>query len=490
MERQIIEIVRDGETKSALHLGPDEFGVPRHLLQGEKMEGIISDGSELRPWFWDGFCTIDEERYVYFDKCNIESIDTIATTHRKDALDLVRKIAFGLSNASEKFLDLTSGIFPLYRIYIYEGKDILLLPPDLADIVSIMIDEETKENESTALIRSVAEPTFRLITEMAELLYYAASGTLPFAKREIRSAGYKEIPLSSYVVLNEKTDGLISFIFHAKNREMRDITGNRNGGAALKWFYEKSLNLEWNLENRSEEERARAVAAAENDEKINEYLAKAKKTAKRNDFWRIKGTVITVCAIIGVFVIAFLYDYITNLLEPPYTQDMGQEEIIYAVYDAQSRVNPEDLDASVKGTNLPQSMEVTNLFVTSRTRMAYEATNPAIDANVWIEQGRQAIPDTSYIYGVIVESIEEIGENEYVAVGIWYVPFPYEEEDTVTLNEADKIVAYRYRVTQTFSFKWNNRGWWNIVDSEITGYEKLEPEIVDTYSIGSNSLLM
>ena len=485
--REIIDIERDGAPKTAIKLALDEAGVPKHLLQGVKCEGLISDGKEVQPWYWDGFCTIDGWRYVYFDRCHIESIHTIATTHRKDALDLINKIAFALSKADASFLDLNNGIFPLFRIYIYENDRILLLPPDLGDVFSIMIDEEIKNVESTFLIQGRAEESFRLITEMAELLYYAAAGTLPFSKETIKESGYREVPLSFYEKLPEKTEGFISFIFHARSREMRDITGNRTGAGTLPWFLERSKDLEWPLDNRSEEERAECVRKTEESAEVKDYLEDAEKKAKRNAFWRVKGTIITVLSVIGIFVIMFLYSYISNLLEPPLTADLDPEGVIYALYDAQSSVNPDALDTAVKGDDLPQSMEVINLYVTTKMRLAYENHDPAINVNDWIAAGKPAIPNNSYIYGVVVDSIEQTGENEYVAEGTWYTPFPYDEEkedenpDEAITGTAANPVVYRYGVTQTFTFRWNDRGWWNIVDSEITEYRDLGPEAIEVY---------
>lgn len=483
MEREIREIERDGRTWTAIRIGRDEFGVPKHLMQGEKMEGIITDGTSIRPWYWEGFATIDEWRYVYFERCSLEPFDTIATVHRKDALKLVNRLAFALSQAESRFLDLSSGVFPLYRIFILDGHDILLLPPDLADIFSIMIDEDTKNRESTALVQGSAEAGFRLVSEMAQLLYYAAAGTLPFLREESREAGYNELPLSIYQSMDAKTEGLISFILHAKSREMRDIMGNRSPEKVLPWFLERSKGLEWDLEDRSEEERQADVRKAEEAAEARAIIEKTGKIAKRRAFWRVKGTVITVSVIAAVAIISFLVSYISGILEPPYTKDMEPVEIIEAVYQAQNELDPQALDDPVKGTELPQSMEVTNLYVTSRTRMAYEAVEPIINANDWLSDGCPAIPASSFIYGVALESIEQTGENEYEATGIWYVPAPYEEDAEEEITESlETRPVYRYRVRQSFSFAWNDRGWWNIVGSEILGYENLGVEEVGIYA--------
>ena len=144
MER-IREIVRDGEKKTAILIGDDSFGVPKHLMQGVKRNGIISDGSHLEKWYWDGLCTIDGMRYVYFSPMRIRPLSSLSTAARADALRIVRNLAFALESADEDFLDLVTGVLPLYRIWIADEDKVLILPPDLGDIFSVMIPEEEKE---------------------------------------------------------------------------------------------------------------------------------------------------------------------------------------------------------------------------------------------------------------------------------------------------------------------------------------------------------
>ena len=305
MTKVILDIERYGETKTAIKLGSDQFGIPKHLLQGVKRSGLISDGETITEWYWDGLCTIAEERYVYFPKCKLESWETLATTHRKDALKLVNALAFALRDAGSEFLDLTTGVFPLYRVFIYEDTKVLILPPDLGDILSVSEEASEKRREVIAVIKGNAENNFRLITEMAELLYYAASGFLPFESDEIRGSGYPVEDIGEIADLPEKTAGFINFILKAKGREMRDIMGNYSDGKNLKWFLERS-DLEWTLENRSEEERAKTVEDTLSSQSYADFFADASKKAKRNTFWRVKGTVIVVVAVIAIFAGSFL----------------------------------------------------------------------------------------------------------------------------------------------------------------------------------------
>ncbi len=479
---EIINIVRDGQDKTAIWIGSDDFGIPKHLMQGEKQHGVISDGKTLKEWYWDGLCAIDGERYVYFEPCKLRSIYELSTSCRSDALKIVRNTAFALKRMKKDFLDLITGVLPLFRIWIYGDTDVLILPPDLGDVFAIMRTEERKEAEVNRIIQSTAEKPFLLITEMAELLYYAATGRFPFASDTVRGSGYKEVPVSIYAKLPEKTEGLINFIFHAKSREMRDIMGNRDGGENLDWFLRCSEGLEWPLADMTEEERDKNIERAESSEEYSAFFRTREKINKRNAFWRVKGTIIIVSVIVVLSVGGFLFNYIKHLLEPPLTKDLEPEEIIEAFYEAQSNCEPESLSTALKGCSAPQEMEVTNLFVSTRTRMAYENFDPLINANEWVEEGMPAVPESSTIYGVVLNDITETGENTYLADSTWYTPYPYDESEAVQAT-LTSIPVYVYDIEQSFTFTWNDRGWWNITDTEITDSEFLRTEIVSTYAL-------
>ena len=65
---EIIDIVRDGEKKTAICIGRDDFGLPKHLMQGTKQDGIISDGHSLSSWYWDGLCVIEGKGQILLQR--------------------------------------------------------------------------------------------------------------------------------------------------------------------------------------------------------------------------------------------------------------------------------------------------------------------------------------------------------------------------------------------------------------------------------------
>ena len=400
-QNEVFDIEIDGEEKSAIELCGIDETIPIHLVENEKMDGILVRGDNTESWNYNSFSVVGTQRCFVFDRIKLSPISTIFTTHRKNALDIIRKIGKALESASDRFLDLETGIFPLRRIYIVDEDDVLLLPPDMGSLMSVFMDDERRGDDVSALYKGRTESGFTLILEMAELLYYAATGYLPYEDDDVKRNRYRYYPIENAMKslgekLDEKTAGLINVILKAKSQQMRDIMGNFHAGKALYWFNEKAAELEWNLENRNSIEEREAVMNA------GDYIAwkeKTKSVAKRVNFWRRKGTIITVCTVIAAVFLWALTSWLLNFFAPPVTRDMEPEEIIEFVYEAQNDLNSNDIATACKGTKLPQENEVTTLFVSTRMRQAYEMMNPVVRADKWIEAGKVPIKDTQTIYG-------------------------------------------------------------------------------------------
>lgn len=475
----ITKITVDGRTRSAIRIGHKEDSLPSHILQGGKKEGVIVENGIPRPFLWDSITFDNDQRYVYFDEMELCSLEELFYSKRPLALDIVRNIAIGLENSPESFLNLETGVFPLYRIFLLEGSGVLLLPPDIGDVISILRNDEERMGEVNVLIRRDSEQQFKLIMEMAELLYYAVAGRLPYQDQDIRHYKYEEYPLENILnanneKLDERTAGLINFILHAKRREMRDIMGNRSGGKALVWFLEKSRGLGWDLGEGNDG----MIHAYEDTEEYVRFAKRSVEGAKRHNFFRRRGTVITVCAIAGVLLAAFLYDYISAFLEPPATAGMEQEDVVEYFYDAQSNIDPTGLMDAVKGASIPQENEVTNLYVTARMRQAYENIDPVLNVNTWIGNGMPAVHEYTMIYGVVLDRMERIDDDTLRAYTTWYTPYAADAADEDDEEQTRENTVYVYSVVQDFTFDWNDRGWWNIVDAPIS-----ESSLVDTVSV-------
>ena len=489
MRDRISEITVGGNRYYGIEIGDDKSGVPKHILQGVRDQGLIIDDHSITRWCWNGVTTVGDRVYVYFDPCDIEGLETIATSNRENALILIEEIAYGILNADKAFLSLEGDIFPLYRIFILDKTKILLLPPDLGNILAIARIGERRREEVGNLVKENILHSYGLVLEMAELMYFAATGIFPYSLHEVRSNHFQEVPIEFFNTgLDPKTEAFINLVLNANNKRMREISGNRKGWENLGWFLQESNSLVWNLESIDESEMEKRIEDTESSDEYKEFFEKSARIAKRRDFWRVKGTLIVTASIIALIVLSVFSSILYNSLKAPATKDMDQEEMLYHFYEAQNALDITEMSEGVKAS-IPQESEVMNLFVTRQTRMAYENTNTQVNASDWVNNGKPAIEETKYVYGTIVEKAELIADDKWKVEAIWYTPYPYEkdkEDESVAIE--GKSPVYSYRVTETFQFKWNNRGWWIITDIEITGYEFLDLEYADTYKKESSAL--
>ena len=485
---QIIQHTIDNEEKTCILLGDENLLPPKHIMQGEKKKGILYLDGRKEDWIWEGLCTIDGSRYVYFSRLDIESFDLIADKYRGKALYFVRLLASLLAEEKEDFTSPLVGLLTTWRVFIVEGRGLLILPPDLGDLISIYMDDDEKYRCHGCYIKNDTEAGFSLIRQFAQFLYFALTGSRPYEKQEVRDAGYHEIPLSIYkdqlfARLDDKSLGFIDFTLHAKEREQRDIMGNRKTHENLDWFVKRSRELSWDVDRMDASEAAKKAEAIASSPAVKEIMEKTVRSAKRRTFWRQRGSMIAVLAIVAILVGTFAGTWIASVLEPPTTRDLDQEGVILAFYDAQNRLDTDGIQTATKGCSAPQESEVISMYVTRQTRVAYEATDPLVPVETWIEAGEPAIPSSSYIYGITDLELTSTGVDSWHVTGSYYTPYAYNEEEEVAPESipSGQTVVYVYDMSQDFSFAWNGRGWWNITDISPMSVQLDEVRYVETY---------
>src|SRR5690554_58395 len=127
---------------SAITIATQDAQLPSYILGGEKAPSYLYDGKELTKWYWKSLSVVDGMRVLTFDPLDLFSFSELATTRRSAALDLTRALAKALTLCDEQFLDLSSGIIPLWRLWATEEGQILILSQDLADLFAAVADEQ------------------------------------------------------------------------------------------------------------------------------------------------------------------------------------------------------------------------------------------------------------------------------------------------------------------------------------------------------------
>ncbi len=474
----------DGQKMQCIVIGPQSMDLPSYLLQGEKACGYIYEDGTLTKWYWKGLSVFEGERCLYFDPLPLFPFSDIATSKRSEALTLVRDLARALESLPYSFLDLSSGILPLWRVWGMEDGRLLILPQDLADLFAACSDEETRYFHSSSWVHHGLHQPFTLCDQMASLLYYAALGFPPFYDKDSREDSFRPLPLSlTGVSLPQTTIQFIDRTLSLSLTKQRDAVMNKEPQKALSWFLSQTESLQWTLE---------ATDSVKSRESLNtvpacaSFLEGQHKRAKRRVFWRKKGWLVITIAAIIISVSWFTTTRIQESRKPPYTAGMEPMQIIEAYYDSMNELSLEKMEASLaKGVKNPASMEVTNLYVTRQTRQAYEGINTQIDPNDWIAEGRPPILAGTFLYGITDLSIEQIGENRYLAKGIMWTPYAYSDEEPEP--NATATAVYTYELNQEFSVEMGERGWYEITDIGRASVQPLEKLMVETYIKNSNT---
>jgi hypothetical protein len=481
----------DNKEYSCITIGEKGIELPSHMMQGIKPCGYIVREGISEAWYWDGLTIAQEKRCIYFKKLNLFSITDIATKKRAKGLTIVRDLAKALSTLKPKFLDLSSGIVPLWRIWGLEEGGFLFLPQALADLFSSCASEEVRALQSTCWVHHDTHVPFSLCDQMTQLLYFSSMGFPPFQNPETREDAFRALPVSlnSGLDLPKATVQFIDSTLALSLTRQRDASGNMDSNKALSWFIEKTENLLWTLKSK---EQAFTREDLKLDPNCKMFLEKQKQRADLKIFWRKKGWIVISIVAVVIAVAWFTTSRIQQALTPPYTEGMTNVQIIEEYYLGQSELDIQKMEASLsnKAKN-PSSLEVTNLFVSRQTRQAYEGMNSQINPNTWIANGKPAIQEGTYLYGVTDVKVTQIGENRYRATSTLYTPYSYmdQDEDNLSVPSAGHAFMFHYEQVQEFTLGLSKHGWTEITGITNVSVKDLGVFEVETYAAANKSML-
>ena len=468
----------EGRRLTYIAIGDAAGELPRYMLQGRKDPGYIVRGDSLEPWYWESFSEQDGVRYVYFPAIEISPVDSLRTSLRNRALPLVQELAEAIMKLPKDFLQLNNGVLPIWRIYFIQGGGILFFPEFLSDIIAATGGDDDRYESIGGWIRHGLEASFSLCNQMTQLLYFAATGKVPYRDPVVRENKFKVLPLADAApvlapTLDAGTVQWIDSTLAISNNDQKKATGNKSPAASLQWWLTQTAALSWELPSLPGILDADIMARLQADSSCGTFMTNQAKKAARRVFWRKKGWIVLLCVVLVAGVATFVGTQIKRALTPPYTAGMEPEQVITEYYTGQNELDVQKLEASLSGkAKSPVSMEVSNLFVTRQMRIAYEGINAMIPAPDWNDQGRPAIPDYAFVYGVDDINARQTGPNTWAVTSTLYSPYDYEDirpvdvEETTELpaSESKTTTVHLYEQTQEFTLELNKKGWWEITD--------------------------
>ncbi len=455
---------------TALNYTRRNITLPPGIMQKTRESGVLVSDTLIRPFSWYGTTRDEEGQYILLEKTELEDITLINTKYRDKALSLIRKIALGLRSLKMEGLDLISGIFPLYRIYIEKGENIVLLPYDIGRILTLSRSEEETEKSVRNLLSPDKEESYTLTHELIELMYYAASGRFPYEMKEVRLSSFTPYDISLYTDGDKETLSFIMSGLSMSVKNQRAVCRNENVLYPLEWFLSSTQSLNWDFQSLTPGERIYNIKSSEESEKYREEKNKKTRKAGKRTFFREKGT-ITLVTIILVTILSYLVgNFLYQKYKAPSTKDMTPEEIIAYTIERQNELDAGNINEAFR-KEAAQYEDVSTLYVLNKTRMAYEGKEPFISITEWLEE-KSEIPTDSFVYGVVIDEIIEISPNEYRASLEWYTPYSMSDKDDENYPIKEGYTrTYLYRIDEYFRFEYNKRGWWECVESSLSNDE-------------------
>lgn len=475
--------------KTLIEIGTISEAAARHLFQGKKETGFYWKDGQISPWVWDSIVDRDGIKFIMCDEIDLIPLSAITTAARSHAFSHVRNFAQALQQIPQEQLAIIHGYMPLWNIYISKDS-ILILPPQLSRMFETALEDADRYQELECWIKHPAPTEQTLALQCTELLYFAATGTAPYAPQEVRASGFNHVPLS---VINQTysinlSNKAIDWIDYDLLRPRKKHESSDQKTALNSWLRESS-QLQWDTDNRTENPGFMGKQAPENSTLI-ATLEQRRKQATRKHFFRTKGMIILAVLIALAVVTSLVIDQIKDRQAPPYTAGMSQEEIIEEYYRAQSNLEPDNLSASLaRNVKSPVSSEVSNLYVVRQMRMGYEGINTVIPADTWVASGMPAIAESSYVYGVTNIHIVPIGENSWSVTSTLYAPYDlYESTGEESLENLPYGEAHTYVQIQEFDFI-KKKDWWLISQIRVISHTPQEIIQVETYPIESRPVM-
>ncbi len=368
----------------------------------------------------------------------------------------------GLLREAARALELLSREGQLRRglastgILIGPGGDALILP---AQSVARALSAWTPEERSAAAGR-LAHPLSKSAEAdaaflLAQVAYRFAAGTAPFPREaaEAGSSAPSAPPVLSAALAAPALDPALASIVDRTFADPASVP-------LIEWrsALDEASRHGWLRALRPEEE---AEIGRERDAR----LAKAAKKEAFSTFMRKKGALVG--GIAGGLALAavLVVSTIQSRNDGPSMAGLTPRQVAQAYYQSLSGLDVETLeaagnpkDAGVKS----DSTIVTNLFIISRTKLAYEGLNAILPARDWLAAGRPSIEPGMLLFGVTGLELEDQGApppsepgSTYkmrASYSLWYMERSGDDIDA-------ELQVIEEKRTDELSFELTKKGW-------------------------------
>ena len=467
-------------------IADSSFRVKGYEVATERPAAKLYKNGEIKDIPWLGMRIYNSKRCLCFDEKAFGALDPIPATElpmslRYRSFELLNNLADALTlienDSNQKdYLDWNFSTLSLSSFYFLPDDSVFILPGKVSTIIDSLMSDEDKFANKEAWYVHLQANDFGKANFLFQLVYFALTGIKPYGLEDVRNTGYKPVPISLYFINNQgklpvECEKFLKEIEHVFKMSKKDMYQVRS---PYEYFKEK-LTAAQKVSTPSSYIQTNSIICED-------YLLKLNKRANRANFLRKKGTVLALILAAVIVIIAIAWYYIALAIAPPETAGSSKEEIVRYYYNALNDLDITKLEDSLaSGCKSPDSGEVTSLYISTKTRQAYENVDSLINPQEWLDEGQPALIEGGMVYGVTNLEIEEISDTKVRATFDYYEPYDEETEeaeefDPYTEKETSTQIA-RYKKVVDFTFVSKNT--W----LEISSIDEIECTLQEVYEV-------
>lgn len=371
----------------------------------EELGWVFRNGN-IQPWQTEGVAEFEGSTYVYGPP--LEGTTLGSRLSGDFTLTDCRTLADGLSRIEEK------GDYELHghRVLLLDGGGVFFLPPSLGEILSNLMTETEKLTHLVPLTHPEVKRERAISFQLAVLGYRALTGGLPYGggEAETHTAMRAGRALSARQVdihIADEVDGVLSealgigtgtCVFHSDDDWADRFEAWERDGVRGS-FSEPELT-------RRQKEARRAEETIE-------------RRTKTETFLRTKRVPVLIAAAALVVVVGVTWGFVRQASKPPINAGMSARETLQFYYHSYNDLNLESMEAVLaRGVAKADRDWVSQTYVISRVRQAYEATSSYFSISDWRAAGQPEIRKDDVIYGVAKLKVLDWREDDTSAQGI------------------------------------------------------------------------
>ncbi len=452
---------------TSVRIAPSHSRLHKAIRNPQALSGWFVNRAGIQPWKWNG--TVEHREWLYLTFADIDvELYPFTDVFRKEtniAIPMIKSLLDSLSQIAQE-AEFEPDALMLTASYFDDEGNLYILHPEIAQLTQQHFEELCP---TPGMDQYGPVGRKELIPMTAYLLQLNILNARTDEKQAAEAGSLVKAHLHS--VVPELNPQIADFLFKTINRQSTvasSIEDIRNAADEIAAWQKTDLFEQVHLDE-AEERRSSAVAVEKS----------LRKREKLRSFRKKHGSTLILTAAALVAIAFLVTPFIKRAAEPHVTEGLTPVEVIELFYTSHNSLNHEAMaECTTSSIGNSHINQVTTLFVIARIRQGVELKDVFTSAPEWLEAGKPALKDGSFVFGITEMDISRTEEsNRFEVSYIKWTTLPPDAEELTSETEQAQVTSTGQvrasRIIERLYMAETNRGW-KIDNIELIQQEPLE----------------